>query len=598
MSEQNKRFNTQVLKRALSYLRPYRWNFIWALLTTLLAAFIAPFRVLIIAKMVEAFIAGGHNILVDFTPDEFADSRESAFLFWTLIIVVTLVVEGFIQFARTYLSNWLGQAIIRDLRVRLFRRISHFKLKYYDNTPIGALVTRVISDIEAISDIFSQGILTISADILTVLTVVVLMIRESWELALLCLIPLPLMLFAARVFAKAMKKAYQAERLQVNKLNTFVQEHLTGMNIVQIFNREAREMDKFDGINKAHRKAHIDAVWAFSIFLPFVELMSALAVAIMITWAVASFQPEHNPEAWFGRVFGFILWISMLFRPIRQLADRFNTLQRGVVRAERVFKVLDEDANIKNDGTLVVDRIKGGLEFKNVHFAYNEPEYVINGIDFKVEEGETVAFVGATGAGKSTIVNLVSRFYEFQKGQILVDGVDIREYDLNCLRAHIALVPQNVFLFSDTVHNNITLKNENISREQVIAAAKEVQAHDFIMRLPGDYDFNVRERGGMLSVGQRQLLSFIRAYVYNPSVLILDEATSSIDTESEELIQAATEKITKGRTSVIIAHRLSTIQNADRIYVMEKGRIIESGTHVQLLEQKGHYSKLYELQFS
>ena len=588
----------KVLRRVFRYVKPYRAQFVLALFLTILGATIGPLRPLIIGDMIKAYVAGQNSFLIELG-DKVSIKHEDGFLFWTLVVIGSLFIEGIISFYSTYMSSWLGQSIIRDIRTRLFRKISSFKLKYYDNTPIGSLVTRVISDIEAIADIFSQGILTIFSELLRVVIVLVFMFTTSWELSLLCLIPLPIMFIATRMFARAMKKAFQQERVQVNRLNTFVQEHITGMNIVQIFNREKEEMSKFEDINKAHRQAHINAVWAFSIFVPFVEFLSALSIAILVIYGVGTYEASGSAAGdTFGLIFKFTLWIFMLFRPIRQLADRFNVLQRGVVRADRVFKVMDEDATIIDEGDYETNGLEGHVVFDKVKFAYVDEDWVLKGIDFEVQKGETVAFVGATGAGKSTIINLLSRFYEFQEGSILIDGHDIRSYKLSNLRRNIAFVPQDVFLFSDTIHNNITLNDPNISREQVIEASKAVNAHDFIMRLPGNYDFNVRERGGMLSVGQRQLLSFIRAYVYNPSVLILDEATSSIDTESEELIQHATEKLTQGRTSIIIAHRLSTIQNADRIYVMDQGKIIESGSHSQLLEQGGQYSRLYDLQFS
>lgn len=588
----------QVMRRVLRYLRPYKLAFYSAFILTILSGILAPVRAPIIGDMVQAFVQHDDNNLNRWTIEHVTNSPEKALLFWTTIIIILLFLEGIVQFARTYISAWLGQSVIRDFRVKLFGKISSFKLKYYDKTPIGSLVTRVISDIEAISDIFSQGILTILGDLLKISVIIVIMLVRDWQLALLCLIPLPLMIMATKIFARAMKNSFQLERTQVNKLNTFVQERITGMNIIQIFNREKVEMELFKEINKGHRTAHVNAVWAFSIFLPVVEFLSSLAIAILITFCIAQISSPEEIGATFSDIFTFILLISMLFRPMRQLADRFNILQRGVVRAERVFKVIDEDEYINDEGIHAPSNIQGTIEFKDVHFAYNEPEYVLSGISFKVNAGDTIAFVGATGAGKSTLVNLMSRFYEFQKGRIEVDGIDIRDYSLETIRKHISLVPQDVFLFSDTIFNNITLRDAGISRDKVITAAKEVGAHDFIMRLPENYDFNVGERGGMLSVGQRQLISFIRAYVFDPSVLVLDEATSSIDNESEVLIQNATETITEGRTSIIIAHRLSTIKKAAMIYVMEEGNIIESGSHDELIKLGGQYAKLNELQFT
>jgi len=591
-------FDTTIMRRVLSYLRPYKGAFSSALVLTVLTGILAPLRAPIIGNMVQAYVQNDSNRLSRWTDANYTTSPEKALLFWTVVVIVLLFIEGLVQFLRTYLSAWLGQSVIRDLRVLLFRRISAFKLSYYDNTAIGALVTRVVSDIEAVSDIFSQGILTILGDLLKILVIVIIMLTVNWQLGLLCLIPLPLMIIATRLFARAMKKAFQQERIQVNKLNTFVQERLTGMNIIQIFNRETVEMKKFEKINEDHKKAHINAVWAFSIFLPVVEFFSSLSIAILIAFSLTSIESPLEIGATLSEIITFILLIGMLYRPLRQLADRFNVLQRGVVRAERVFKVMDEDEFISDDGIEVINDLKGALEFRDIHFAYTDDEYVIKGISFKVEPGETIAFVGSTGAGKSTLINLLSRFYEYQKGEIFIDGKNIKSYKLNSIRQHISLVPQDVFLFSDTIYNNITLRNNDIKKTQVIEAAKAVGAHDFIMKLPENYNFDVKERGGMLSVGQRQLISFIRAYVYNPSILVLDEATSSIDNESEELIQKATETLTQGRTSIVIAHRLSTIRNASKIYVMDSGKIVEYGTHNELLALKGQYAKLHDLQFS
>ncbi len=597
MSKKKSTNNMAVFKRILKYMRPYRLAFYSAVILTLLGL-ISVVRPAIIGELVNAYIQETSSVIKDWTDANVSSDPKTGFRFWVIVMVGILFFEGIVQFLRTYISTWLGQSIIRDLRAKTYRKITSFRLSYFDKNPIGALVTRVVSDIEAIADIFSQGIITLTADLLRILMILIFMFTINWELSLLVLVPLPIMFIATKIFAKAMKKAFQQERTMVNKINTFVQEHITGMSIVQIFNREKIEKEKFKELNADHRAAHIKAVWAFSIFLPFVEFLSSLAIAIVIVYSLYTIDPSNLDKNSVGEIFMFVMWISQLFRPIRQLADKFNVLQRGMVRAERVFKVLDEDALVQDEGTIVPEAIRGDIDFKDVHFAYNEPEYVLNGIDFHVKAGETIAFVGATGAGKSTIISLLSRFYEHQKGDILVDGHRIEDYELESLRQHIALVPQDVFLFSDTIHNNISLKNSEITREEIVEASKVIGAHDFITQLPEGYDFNVRERGGMLSVGQRQLLSFIRAYVYNPSVLILDEATSSIDTESEILIQEATKKLTKGRTSVIIAHRLATIQNADRIYVMEAGKIIEEGTHQSLLEQDGHYAHLFNLQFA
>lgn len=590
--------NREVLSRIIAYLRPYKVTFFFAFILTLLSGLMGPLRPYLIGAMVAAFVTGGENEIAEFTRQYMTDDPREALLIWTVIIIALLFLEGIIQFYRTYLSAWLGQSAVKDIRIIVFRKLTSLKLKYFDKSPIGALVTRVVSDIEAISDVFSQGLLTIASDLLKIFTIIVFMLVINWQLALIVLIPVPLMYLGTKIFAKAMKKAFQQERKEVNNLNTFVQEHISGMGIIQIFNREKIEMERFKVINAKHRQAHFNAVWAFSIFLPFVELLSSLAIALLLAYGITNISVPEDVKPTYEEIISFTLWVSMLFRPIRQLADKFNVLQRGMVRAERVFKVLDDDSFISDEGTLEKQEVSGEIEFKNVKFAYVENEYVLNDVSFHVKPGETIAFVGATGAGKSTIINLMCRFYQLNDGEILVDGENINDYTLPNLRQHISLVPQDVFLFSDTIHNNITLKNDTISRDQVVNAAKVIGAHHFIEKLPNGYDFNVGERGGMLSVGQRQLISFIRAYVYNPSILVLDEATSSIDTESEEMIQRATNQLTTGRTSVVIAHRLSTIQNADKIYVMEKGRIIEWGSHRELLSKDGQYKRLYELQFA
>ena len=585
-------------KRLIGFLKPYRPQFIAAVLMIILLALLGPFRPLVIMWIVQEFIVGEPGQLTAIQENFGAFDDNGAIMFWSLLVVTSLVIEGIIQYFQTYTANWIGQSIVRDLRNKLFKHITTFRLQYFDKTPIGTIVTRVVSDIEAISQVFSSGLIEIVGDLLKLLTVIILMFIVNWQFALISLVSVPLLIIATKIFAKAMKKAYQQERLQVNRLNTFVQEHIVGMNVVQIFNREKVEMDRFVEINKEHRQAHMNAVWAFSIFFPIVELLSSLSLALLIFWGVMQLDPDDAGSAKFlSQIFGYILWIQMLFRPIRQLAEKFNVLQRGVVRWERVFAILENDQVIQDSGTVTTDEFKGNIAFKNVRFAYNEPEWVLKDLSFSVKPGETVAFVGSTGAGKSTIVNLITRYYEFQHGEILLDGHEIREYQLAFLRSRIAVVLQDVFLFSDSIHNNITLKNVEITREEVIEAAKVVGAHEFIMRLPGGYDYNVRERGGMLSVGQRQLIAFIRAYVYNPDILILDEATSSVDTESELLIQKAIERITQGRTSIVIAHRLSTIQNADKIIVIDKGEIVEQGSHQELLTLDGHYKVLYDLQF-
>jgi ATP-binding cassette subfamily B protein len=493
----------------------------------------------------------------------------------------------------------MAQSIIRDIRQKLFKHMLSFRMKYFDQTPIGSLVTRLISDIEAIAEVFSAGLIEIAGDLLMLIFVISFMFFKNWQLTILTLIPIPLLLIATRIFANAMKKSFQQERLQVTRLSSFVQEHISGMAIVQLFSREKQEEKLFDEINQDHKKAHVNAVWAFSIFFPVVEILSSLSIAFMLVWGAFQFIDDQHPDpnVMFGQILNFTMWVSMLFRPIRQLADKFNILQRGIVRAERVFEILDLNEHTQKDGTITQLDFHQDIHFQNLHFAYKNEDWVLKNINLTIEKGKTVAFVGATGAGKSTIVNLLGRFYEYQQGDIFIGTTNVQDIQLDVLRKNIAIVLQDVFLFSDSIYHNITLRDPSIRLEQVMDAAKAVGAHDFILKLPNGYDYHVGERGGVLSVGQRQLLSFIRAYVYNPSILILDEATSSVDNESEEMIQRATEKLTEGRTSIVIAHRLSTIQKADKIVVVDKGEIVEQGSHNELLQIDGFYKKLYEIQF-
>lgn len=508
-------------------------------------------------------------------------------------MIAALLVETALQYYQTYLSNLVAQSVTLDLREKLYRKVLKFRLKFFDKTPVGSFVTRLISDIDGIAQIFSNGILTIIGDMVKLVVTIGFMFVISWKLSLMVLIPIPILLIGTRIFQKAIKKAFTEVRNQANKINVFTQEHITGMSIVQLFNREKKEYEKFKQINKEHQNAHIKSVWAYAVFFPFVEFLSASSMALLLWYGAGQVVSQHLniPD-----LLVFIMLINRLYRPIRMLADRFNVLQMGIVNAERVFTMFERVELLNDTGTLH-KKLEGSISFDNVSFAYVEEDYVLKGIDLNVNSGETVAFVGATGAGKSSVINILSRFYEFQKGTIFLDNQDIRKYTLDAVRSQISVVLQEVFLFSDSIYNNITLNNKEISREQVIEASKIVGAHDFIMTLPGGYEFNVKERGVMLSSGQRQLIAFIRAYVANPSILVLDEATSSVDTESEELIQSAIEKLTQGRTSIIIAHRLSTIQEADKIVVLDKGRIIEQGSHKELLSQDGQYKKLFELQF-
>jgi ATP-binding cassette subfamily B protein len=522
-----------------------------------------------------------------------------ALLNWTLVIIAILFFEGIIQLTGSYFSNLLAQSVIHDIRQKLFKHIMTFRMRYFDQTPVGALITRVVSDLEAITEVFASGLMEIAGDLISLIFVLILMFSTNWELSLMTLIPIPLLIFATRIFAKAMRSSFQLEREQVNKLNTFVQERLTGISLVQLFNRQDKEFEQFQEINKGHRQAHINAVWANSIFFPVVEMLSSLSIAFLLVWGALQISGKTSAEikTMYAQIIAFTLWINQLYRPIRQLADKFNVLQRGTVRAERIFEILDVEEHIQQTGTQTDIDFNSPISFKNVSFAYKENDYVLKNINLTIQPGEIVAFVGATGAGKSTIVNLLGRFYEYQQGEIEIGSTELNLIDLAYLRKHIAIVLQDVFLFSDSIHTNITLGNEFISRVEVIEAAKAVGAHDFIMNLPNNYDYKIGERGGVLSTGQRQLLAFIRAYIYNPHILILDEATSSVDSESEELIQNATAKLTEGRTSIIIAHRLSTIQKAHKIVVLEKGEIVEIGSHAELLKKDGYYKKLYEMQF-
>ncbi|MDC1186698.1 ABC transporter ATP-binding protein/permease [Crocinitomicaceae bacterium] len=585
MAEKAK-LNTKIFLRLVAYAKVYKAIFVLAFGAGLLIAASSALRPKFIGDMVDKYVVQGQN--------------GQMLLTWTLIIIGMLIMESVLQFASSYFSNLLAQNIVRDLRKKLYKHVIFFKMQYFDRTPIGALVTRVVSDLEAVSQVFSAGLIDIMGDIITLLFVLGIMVSVNAKLTLLALLPIPILLFATRIFARAMQKSFQLERMQVTKLNTFVQERISGMAIVQLFSREKQEYAAFKEINKGHRQAHINAVWAFSIFFPVVEMLSSLSIAFLLVWGAFQVGGESltGEGSLYGQIIAFTLWINMMYRPIRQLADKFNVLQRGTVRAERVFEILDLNEHVQNNGSNTNVDFNKDIRFQHVYFAYKKEEYVLKNIDLTIEAGSTVAFVGATGAGKSSIVNLIGRFYDFQKGNIFLGEKNIQDIDLKHLRSNISIVLQDVFLFSDSIHNNITLGDPNITREQVIDAAKAVNAHKFILKLPDGYDYNVGERGGVLSVGQRQLISFIRVYVFQPKVLILDEATSSVDDQSEELIQQATEKLTKGRTSIVIAHRLSTIQSADKIVVLEKGEIMEMGSHAELMNKNGYYKNLHDMQFS
>lgn len=546
-------------------------------------------------SIVLAVVALVRPVLIQQTIDENIKAFDAEGLFiMTMILIGFLLLESVLEYLFGYLGNLLGQKVIRDLRNQVFKHVLDFRLKHFDNTPIGQLVTRTVSDIETIAELFSGGILVIIGDLLKIITIIAYMFYKQWDLALITLVPVPILFMATSVFKKVIKKAFQEVREEVAKLNTFVQEHVTGMSIVQVFNREEVEMERFDEINKNHRNAHIKTVWAYSVFFPVVDILQAASISLLVWYGFKEVAELHATP---GMLFSFILFIYMLYRPIRQLADRFNTLQMGMVSSERVFKLLDTQDATSNTGTLTAQDLKGNIEFKNVWFAYNDEEWVLKDISFKIERGQALALVGATGAGKSSIINLIGRYYEINRGDIYIDGINIKDIELNLLRKHISVVLQDVFLFSDTIYNNITLYSNDISEEQVIDAAKKVGAHDFISKLPKGYQYNVKERGALLSAGQRQLISFIRAYVHQPEILILDEATSSIDSESEALIQHATEVLTKDRTSIIVAHRLSTIKNATTILVIDKGEIVERGSHNELINKSGYYKKLYDYQF-
>jgi ATP-binding cassette subfamily B multidrug efflux pump len=572
-------FDLGLFLRIMKYVKPYKAMFVFTAFMVVLSAVLAPLRPWLIQYTLDNTVM---------TPN-----LESLQIL-TMFIIGLLILESIVQFIQTYLANWLGQTVIRDLRIDVYNQITKFKLKYFDQTPIGTLVTRAVSDIETIADIFSEGVLIILGEILKLTVVIAVMFAINWKLTLFCIIPIPLLLYATNVFKNYIKVAFQDVRTEVSKLNAFVQEHITGMFIVQIFNREKQELDKFKSINARHRDAHIRTVVANSIFFPVVEILSAASISILIWWGR---REMLEGTVKYGELLAFILFIYMLFRPIRQLADRFNTLQMGMVASERVFKILDTQARIEGTGKDIKPAIEGNISFKNVWFAYNDEDWILRDVSFDVKHGQKIAIVGATGAGKTSIINILSRFYEYNKGSITVDGKELRDFEPNYLSRQVGVVLQDVFLFSDSIYNNITLNNPEISIEAVTEASKKVGAHRFIDRLPDSYNYNVKERGGMLSVGQRQLLAFIRAYIYNPSILVLDEATSSVDTETENMIQEAIEQITKGRTSIIIAHRLATVQHADVIMVMDKGEIIEIGSHQELLRKDGAYKKLYDLQF-
>lgn len=581
-NQTGKAFDISLLRRLLVYTRPYRLVFMISLVSALLLTAFGVARPILVGKTIDDYMK--------------AFDAQGLMLFVALIFGV-LVFEVISQFLFIYFANLLGQSVIKDIRIKLFDKLLSFKMQYFDRASVGRLVTRSVSDIETISSIFSDGLFTILSDLLKMLAVLGVMIYYDYGLTLIVLAVMPFVLYATRLFQKAMKKAFNEVRNQVANLNSFVQERITGMQIVQLFGREDLEYKQFMEVNKKHRDAWLKTVLYNSIFFPIAELSSSITIGLLVWYG--GLKMIAGEEMSLGLIVMFIEMSQMLFRPLRQIADKFNTLQMGMVAAQRVFGILDTEAHIQNKGTRTLSHFNGTIKFDNVQFSYLPDEPVLHGLTFDVKPGETVALVGATGAGKSTIINLLGRFYDIDSGHIYLDGVDIRELKLSDLRSHIAIVLQDVFLFADSIHNNITLNKPDISRADVVAAAKEIGLHEFFSSLPDGYDYNVKERGATLSAGQRQLIAFLRAYISKPSILILDEATSSIDTYSEQLIQKATKKITKGRTSIIIAHRLATIKKASRILVMDKGRLVEEGTHESLLNlTDGYYKKLYELQFA
>ncbi|MCM5661603.1 ABC transporter ATP-binding protein [Galbibacter mesophilus] len=574
-------FDLGLFTRLMKYTKPYRLTFI---------------GVAIAAIMLSVF-SSVRPILLKYTVDDYILNKDShGLLIFVVYMTIVLFLEVISQLSFIYYANWLGQSVIEDIRVKLFKHMLRFRMKYFDSSSVGVLVTRAVSDIERIAAIFSDGLFMIVSDLLKMIVVAGVMIYFDWKLSLIIFAVLPLMLYATRLFQKAMKKAFVEVRREVSNLNSFVQERLSGMKIVQLFVRENEEYQQFKEINDKHKKAWVNTVWYNSIFIAVVELMSSITTGLIVWFGGLRAVMDGAEDL--GNIFMFIMLSSMIFRPLRQIADKFNTLQMGMVAANRVFDILDTDSKIENKGTLKANNLKGEISFKNVRFGYVPDEEVLHGISFDAKPGETIAIVGATGAGKSTIINLLNRFYDINSGEILADGTNISEFTIKSLRSQIAIVLQDVFLFADTILNNITLNDNSIREEDVVQAAKDIGIHKFITSLPGGYHYNVKERGSMLSSGQRQLIAFLRAYVSNPSILILDEATSSVDGHSEKLIQKATDKITKGRTSIVIAHRLATIKKADKILVMEAGNIVESGTHEELLKKPdGYYRNLYEVQF-
>ena len=571
-----------IFLRLMSFAKSYKRNFIIAASSAILLSGVALLTPIILKDTVDVYIA----------------NKDSQGLIHSVLLMFgVLMLEVVLRFTFIYFANWVGQHIIRDIRAKIFRHILQFRMSYFDKNSVGKLVTRVVSDIETIAAFFSSGVFTIVSDVLQMFAVIIVMFFINWKLAFIAIAVLPILLYATKVFQKAIKATFQEVRNQVANLNGFVQERVTGMKIVQLFNREKIEYDNFKDINNKHKQAYIKTIWYFSIFFPIAEILSSIGIGLIVWFGSKQVVDGAVPGP--GTVMAFVQMAQMLFRPLRQIADKFNQLQMGIVSGERVFKIIDTESAISKNGNIEAKNLQGNINFKDVRFSYIEGEEVLKGINLDVKSGQTVAIVGATGAGKSTIINLLNRFYEIDSGTICVDDIAVDAYKLESLRNQVAVVLQDVFLFSDSVLNNITLKDQTISKEEVEKAAKQIGIHDFIMTLPGGYDYNVKERGAMLSSGQRQLIAFLRAYVSKPSILILDEATSSVDSQAEEMIQYATETITKDRTSIVIAHRLATIKQADKIIVMDKGFIVEEGTHAELLDKEnGYYKNLHDKQFS
>lgn len=572
-------FDARILRRIFVFVRPFIGVFYGLVFLTLLGGLLIPIRPYLIQKTIDNHVAIG-----DF----------QGLVWMTGILVMLAFLQAIVQYYHTFYANWLGQNVIRQIRTKLYEHVVNFRLSFFDKTPNGRLVTRHVSDIETLADVFSEGLAAIAGDLLQLVFLLAIMLYTDWRLTLVSLSTLPLLILATYVFKEKIKKAFAEVRAAVANLNTFVQEHITGMNIVQIFNSEKQELVKFNKINKEHRTAHLKTVLYYSVYFPVAEVIAATGTGLLVWYGA---REVLHDEVTTGTLIAFIMYISLFFRPIRMLADRFNTLQMGIVASDRILKLLDSHEEVASTGTYQTDRIRGEIRFENVWFAYQADNYVLKNISFDVQPGETVALVGATGAGKSSIISLITRFYEINQGHIYIDGIDIRDYDLQNLRRHIGVVLQDVFLYSDTIRYNITLGNRNITDEAIWDAAELVGAKEFIAKLPHQLDYNVMERGATLSVGQRQLISFVRAMVYNPRIIILDEATSSVDTETEELIQKAIEKMMFGRTALIIAHRLATIQKAHKIIVLDKGEIKEVGTHQELLEKGGYYAHLHHIQY-